>query len=100
MNEEEVTKESLGEEEKKEVDFETGNKEADVYSDEGLESLQEDDEISPEEEGFMEGERHGDKNAKCAKCEKIFDETDNVFEREVNGQILKFCSQKCDEEYE
>tara|TARA_Y100000031_G_C8073033_1_gene315983 strand:+ start:240 stop:542 length:303 start_codon:yes stop_codon:yes gene_type:complete len=97
--EEKITKESLGEEEKTELNFETGEKEADVYSDEGLENLQEDDEISPEEEGFMEGEQHGDHNAKCAKCGKIFDETDKVYEREINGEVYRFCSKDCDELY-
>ena len=97
----EITKESLSKEEKKDIDYETGNKEADVYSEKGLEHLQEDDdEISPEEEGFMQGELDGGKKSKCATCGKIIDENDEIFERDVNGEIYRFCSKECDVKFQ
>lgn len=63
------------------------------------EALVEDDEISAAEEGFMEGESGGGKNAKCANCGGILLEEDKVIEREVEGEKHFFCSVKCAEEY-
>ena len=42
-------------EEEKEQEMETGEREEEPYDEEGREKLVEDDEMTPEEEGFMEG---------------------------------------------
>ena len=51
-----------------------------IESEEGRESLLEDDEISPEEEGFMEGASGDGQGAKCRKCGKVL-VGDDFFER-------------------
>ena len=43
----------------------------DIYEEEGREAELEDDEISPAEEGFMEGAHDGGQGAKCRKCGKL-----------------------------
>jgi len=89
-----ITKESMSEEEKKNLAYETGEKEADVYSDEGIENLQEDeDEISPAEAGFMEGAKGVGHLAKCATCGKILGE--DIVEKEVQGDVHRFCDDTC-----
>jgi hypothetical protein len=69
----------------------------DVYSEEGREDLVEGDEISPAEEGFMEGAHDGGQGAKCRKCGKVL--TDDFIERRKGEDILRFCSEECSEEY-
>ena len=69
----------------------------DIYSEEGREDLVEDDEISPEEEGFMEGAHDDGQGAKCRSCGKVL--MDNFIEREVNNEICRFCSDKCADKY-
>ncbi len=69
----------------------------DVYSEEGRESLVEDDEISPEEEGFMEGANGGGQGAKCRRCGAILG--DDFIEKEIDGEIYRFCSDECAEKY-
>jgi len=57
-------------EEKKE-DMEEGEKDEDVYSEEGREKLEEDDEIDDWEAGYMEGAEHKGEQAMCAHCRKV-----------------------------
>ncbi len=91
-----ITDESLSEEEKKEVDFDKGEKEADVYTEEGIEHLQDEGELSSEEAGFMEGEIRGGKKTKCAACGKVLDdENETVVEKEVKGEVYRFCCEEC-----
>ena len=88
--------EHAGTHENVEVKFHVGDKEADVYTEEGREELTEDEgEISPLEEGFSEG-AEGSESAHCENCDKpIGDREENVIEREIKGKILLFCSEKC-----
>jgi hypothetical protein len=77
-------------------EMETGEKEEDVYSEEGREKLEEDAEIDNWEEGFMEGAEHKGEQAMCAHCRKVLDqEKEEVFEQEVNGRVIWFCSEEC-----
>ena len=73
--------------------------EEDVYSGEGRNDLVEDDEISAEEEGFMEGAEDDGQNAKCAKCGKLL-KKQNLVEKEIEGEVKWFCSEQCVEKYE
>ncbi len=74
--------------------------EADVYEAEGRESLVEDDEMSAEEEGFLKGAEGFGQDAKCRKCGKVLMEANEVFEKEIEGEIMRFCSEECEEEFE
>lgn len=69
----------------------------DIYSEEGREDLVEDDEISPTEEGFMEGAHDDGQGAKCRKCGKIL--TDDFIERRIKDEIYRFCSDECAKKY-
>lgn len=69
----------------------------DIYSEEGREDLVEDDEISPTEEGFMEGAHDDGQGAKCRRCGKIL--TDDFIERMIGDEIYRFCSEECAERY-
>ncbi len=71
----------------------------DIYSEEGREELMDDDEISPEEEGFMEGASGLGQGAKCRNCGKILKDYTEVYEKEVKGEIYLFCSETCAENY-
>ncbi|MEA3430147.1 MAG: hypothetical protein U9R08_02650 [Nanoarchaeota archaeon] len=78
-------------------DMETGEKNEDVYTEEGRENLVEDGEISAEEEGFMQGAEGKGQLAKCDTCSKILEE--NIIEKEIDGEMYRFCSDKCAEEF-
>ena len=72
-------------------------REGDIYTEEGLEDLEEDDEIAPWEEGFMEGATGGGQGAKCRKCGMILIE--DFIEKQIGRKIYRFCSEKCAETY-
>jgi hypothetical protein len=80
-------------------EMETGELEEDVYTEEGRENLVEDDEISTAEEGFMEGADDLGQQGKCANCGAMLD-MENTVEKEVDGDIHWFCSDRCLEQYE
>jgi len=71
-----------------------GNQEADIYTEEGREELEESDEIEPWEQGFSEG-AEGSESGVCAHCGKPLGDIDEVIEREVNDEKLFFCCDKC-----
>lgn len=79
-------------------EMEIGERDEEVYDEEGREKLLENDEISPAEEGFMEGAEGGGKGAKCRKCGKIL--LQDFVEKEIDGEIYRFCSNKCANSYE
>ena len=97
--EEENTKIAQSKEEEESLEIEEGEANEDVYSEEGLESMEEADEIKPYEEGFMEGESHEGIRAKCAKCGNALLEPKGVIEKKVEGKRLYFCSEKCANSY-
>ncbi|MBS3157515.1 hypothetical protein J4442_05090 [Candidatus Woesearchaeota archaeon] len=76
-----------------ERDIELGEKDEDIYTGEGREVAEDEDEISDVEEGFMEGYEEDENAAKCAKCRKILGE--DFIEEEIDGEMLRFCSEKC-----
>lgn len=79
------------------VDYEAGKDES-VYSEEARDEMLEDDEITSEEEGFMQGYENPDA-AKCAFCHKpLLDES--IVERMIDGHIYRFCSEDCADEFE
>lgn len=71
--------------------------EKDIYSEEGREDLVEADEISPLEEGFMEGAEGDGQGAKCRRCGKIL--MDDFIEKKIDDEICRFCSDECADKY-
>jgi hypothetical protein len=85
--------------EEEKVAIDAGKKEQEVYSEAGLEDLEEhEDEITEVDEGFMKGYNEGAKSSKCVACGKVLDE--EVTELEHNDQTYRFCSSKCAEKFE
>lgn len=80
------------------VDYEAGKDES-VYSEEARDEMLAGDGISSEEEGFMQGYENPD-TAKCAFCHKPLLDPDNVVERIIDGQVHRFCSEECADEFE
>ena len=80
-------------------EMEEGKADEEVYTDEGREKLVEDDEISPEEEGFMEGAEGRGQQTSCKYCGKMISEEKDIVERKVNGEILLFCCEEHAEKY-
>lgn len=83
--------------EAQELRMHLGQAEADVYSPEGREELTEEEgEIAPWEEGFMEGAEGRGGFAECASCEKLLRlKKEDVIERVIRGKRFWFCSEKC-----
>lgn len=86
------------------IKVDIGEKDADVYTEEGRDELMENEEIEPWEEGFVEGaegeEQKGIKGD-CPTCKKpLGDRDEGVIEKMVDGEILYFCCEECAEEYE
>ncbi len=89
-----ILKEETSEE--KELDMELGEKDEDVYTEEGREELIEDDEVDAWEEGFMEGAEGRGELAKCAYCGKVLNQSKRkLIEREINNELYLFCSESC-----
>lgn len=82
----------------KEEEFALGEAEEDVYTEEGREDLEESDEISNVEEGFMQGWEEESKVSRCANCKKVLRE-DKEYEEDINGKMAYFCSEECAEIY-
>ena len=85
----------LSEDAKEAID--EGQMDADVYSESGREELEENDEISAEEEGFMKGEEEAENEedlGNCSDCGKELSKK-NVVNKEIRGNLLHFCSNKC-----
>ncbi len=68
--------------------------EKDIYSEKGVEEELEDDEITAEEAGFMEG--YDNKELICKNCENEFD-LEKAIERDIKGKAYLFCSKHCAE---
>ena len=78
------------------VTISAGEQDADVYTEEGREALEESDEIQPWEEGFAEGAEGRGKLATCAQCEEVIgDREEGAVEKEYDGKVYVFCSEKC-----
>jgi len=71
-----------------------------IYSDEGRDSLVEDDAMEPWEQGFMEGAENDGQGAKCRRCGKILLGPDSIVEKEIDGTVYRFCSEECAEKFE
>lgn len=80
-------------------DFEEGEHEPDIYDAEGREELEENDEITEREEGFVEGFEEGEHEAKCAECGYVLTD-ENFVEEELDGKHYRFCCDECASAFE
>jgi len=70
----------------------------DIYEEEGMEEAVESDAINDVEEGFMQG--YEDENlAKCVTCKRVLINEEYTIEREIDGNLMRFCSERCAENY-
>lgn len=76
-----------------EADMNIGEKEADMYTEEGREQAREADETADWEEGFEEGAAQGGQEGVCALCGKplSLDKKKN-FIREISHKRVAFCN--------
>jgi len=85
---------------KKTIDSGTEEKDQeDIYDEEVREDLEDSDEISEVEEGFVEGYEEGEHEAKCAECKKVLVDEDFI-EEEIDGENYRFCSDECVKAFE
>jgi len=76
------------------------NEAEDVYEEEELDELtEEEDSIEPWEEGFMKGAKDDGQLGKCGNCGKPLVRGKTV-EKEYEEENKWFCSEKCVEEYD
>ncbi len=78
----------------KDQDFETEDKKADIYDEEGRDELEQNDEINEVEEGFVEGFEEGEHEAVCAECSSVLVGSDFI-EETLDGKNYRFCSEEC-----
>jgi hypothetical protein len=84
----------LPEETNEEIEYEMehGEREEDIYTKEGRDKLEEDMEIEPWEEGFMEGATAGGQLGKDALTGEPLMDIDDVVETEIDGKIYRFAN--------
>jgi len=81
-------------------EMEKGTVEEDIYSDAGREELMEDeDEITDIDEGFMKGYEEEEKIAECPNCGALL-VNEKVVEEEIGDETFMFCSSECASEFE
>ena len=83
-----ITKRKTSQQIKEEMDL--GEADEDVYSEEGLEKLEADDELEPWEEGFMEGAKDAGQLGKDALTGEPLMDVDDVVETEIDGKFYRF----------
>lgn len=83
--------------EDKELKMHSGEKDADVYTEEGREELEEEEgEIAPWEEAFAKGATGKGSMGNCEKCGKPLPHDESkIVEREYRGETYWFCCEKC-----
>ncbi|HLC88817.1 MAG TPA: hypothetical protein VJG49_02150 [Candidatus Nanoarchaeia archaeon] len=87
-----ITKRKTSEQIKEEMDL--GEADEDVYSEEGLEKLEADDELEPWEEGFMEGAKDAGQFGKDALTGEPLMDVDDVVETEIDGKFYRFTNKE------
>ncbi len=80
--------------EEKEIEMEHGERDEDIYTKEGREKQEEDAEIEPWEEGFMEGASQTGQLAKDALTGEPLMDVDDVYEAEIDGKIYRFVNEE------
>ena len=57
--------------------------------------LYDDDDVDPQEAGFVEGFNDFDKERHCEYCGKEIDDFDDPVVKSHEGDLLYFCSEEC-----
>lgn len=83
--------------EEEEEAIKEGDIEEEVYSEAGREELEEEDEITDLDEGFMKGYDEGAKMAKCPVCNKVIEK--DFVERDIDDETYRFCCEEHAEKY-
>src|SRR3989338_7682784 len=78
----------------KREDIEAGELDDDIYDEEGRDVREEQDEIEPWEEGFMEGASGPGQLAKDALTGEPLMDSDDVFEAEIDGTFYRFANKE------
>ncbi|MEM4282431.1 MAG: hypothetical protein QXU88_01585 [Candidatus Woesearchaeota archaeon] len=78
-----------------EIEMHVGERQPDVYTEEGREELIEGEEISEFEEAFAEGASGRGHSGVCEHCGKPLGQRGEVVEREIEGELYFFCSESC-----
>ena len=79
-------------EEERETEMKIGERDEDIYQKKGRDLLEEDDEIKPWEEGFMEGANELGQLGKDALTGEPLMGADDVIEMELDGKTYRFVS--------
>jgi hypothetical protein len=85
--------------EEKEAAMEHGEKDEDIYTKEGREKLEEDAEIEPWEEGFMEGASGTGQLSKDALTGEPLMDIEDVIELQIDGTVYRFVNQENAEKF-
>ncbi|MDO8511044.1 MAG: hypothetical protein Q7S55_02660 [Nanoarchaeota archaeon] len=85
--------------EEHELAMAVGDEDEDIYTEEGRKKLEEDDEITPWEEGLMEGASGLGQLGKDALSGKPIIDADEVIEMELDGKLYRFVSTKNAEKF-
>ena len=76
--------------------IETGEEDEEPDKTKGREHLRDEDAISDEEEGFLEGASGIGSHGLCTTCRKpLGDNPRKIVEKEVDGEVQFFCSTRC-----
>ena len=87
-----IKKEETSEQKKEEM--EDGQEDEDIYTKEGREKLEEDDEVEPWEEGFMEGASDAGQLGKDALTGEPLMDVEDVVETEIDGKVYRFVNEE------
>ena len=85
--------------EEKEESMEHGEEDEDIYTSEGRDKLEEDDEIDSWEEGFMEGASGAGQLGKDALTGEPLMDIDDVVEAKIGGKVYRFVSEENAEKF-
>lgn len=78
-----------------EEDMHTGERTADVYTEEGREEAVEEGGMDPHEEAWAEGAVGKGQKGNCASCNKVLSQDHALVEKEIDGETVLFCSDDC-----
>ncbi|MEK6900399.1 MAG: hypothetical protein AABX05_04720 [Nanoarchaeota archaeon] len=92
-----ITKDETSEDHQEAMDL--GEEDEDVYTEEGRKKLEENDEIEPWEEGFVEGANELGQLGKDALTGVPLMDVDEVIEMELDGKLYRFSSTKNAEKF-
>ncbi len=81
-------------EEELEADMKKGEKDEDIYDKKGRDLQEEDDEIEPWEEGFMEGAHDAGQLGKDALTGEPLMGVEDVVEQEIDGKVYRFVNRE------